>query len=145
MIYAMQKRKLRFGFSMIELMIAVTIMGILAVVVIGPVMNYLRKASDTKTKDTVQVLRQSISAYRAQIGEYPKVLEDLIRKPADVSANKWKEPFLGDEDNPADEVPQDAWGENFVYKLNPKGSKPAYQLYSWGPNGENSPENEWVS
>jgi len=28
--------------------------------------------------------------------------------------------------------------------LNPKGSVPAYQLYSWGPNGEGSPEEEWM-
>ncbi|OGB84074.1 hypothetical protein A3F66_06155 [candidate division TM6 bacterium RIFCSPHIGHO2_12_FULL_32_22] len=145
MTYAAQRRKVRFGFSMIELLIAITIMGILGVVVIGPFMNYLRRASETKTADTIQVIKQAINAYKMQVGEYPKSLEDLIRKPADVPANKWKEPFLGDSDNPMDEPPKDSWTNDFVYKLNPKGSKPAYQLYSWGPNGEGSPENEWIS
>jgi general secretion pathway protein G len=144
MIYSCSSGKnLKQGFSLIELVIAIAILGILSAIVIPNFLSYLRNANISAAENTIKTLKQGINAFYSKSGEYPKSLEDLVKRPADVPAKKWGGPYIGgEEEEPV--VPQDPWNIDYVYKLNPKGAKPPYQLYSWGPNGEGSPEDEWI-
>lgn len=144
MTYSYSKDNLKRGFTLIELVIAIAILGLI-IGLVGPrVISYFSEAKITTAENQIKVLKQAINAFYLKVGEYPKLLEDLVRRPADVSAKKWREPFIGADEDENPEVPKDPWGEDYVYRLNPKGSKPPYQIYSWGPNREGSPEDEWV-
>lgn len=78
--------------------------------------------------------------FNAHTGQYPARLNDLLKKPADEKiARKWEGPYLK-----AKEVPEDAWGSKYVYKLTPQAEH-KYDLYSYGPNGKGSPKEEWIS
>lgn len=126
------------GFTLIEILIAVTIGGIIMAMGFRMVTNYLRRSNIKTTRIMLNTVQSDITAYRTDIGAYPNALEDLVERPSDPSvARKWDGPYI-------DKFPKDSFGNELVYSLSPKGSKPPYELYSWGPNGEGSPEEEWI-
>jgi general secretion pathway protein G len=118
------------GFSLLELIIAITIIGILAVVIAPNFMKWVGRAKETRTEQALNTIKLAINSYQADTGSYPKTLMDLIRKPgADVK--RWRGPYLDQTD-----VPEDGWNQPFIYRVNPKGSPRPYELYAESPEGE---------
>lgn len=118
------------GFSFIEMMIAITLMA-LFISFAGPqLMKALGKGKTTATVNTLNVVRDAIRNYQMDTGRYPNTLDDLIKKPEGVSG--WQSPYVGDETAENPEIPQDAWNQDLVYKLNERGAKPPFELYSLG-------------
>ena len=133
-------KSLKAGYSYIELMVAVLIIVILLGFV-GPRMFSL--LSDTKkasTKNSLKVIMGAIKEYQAHTGSFPPDLKALVVKPEGVTG--WERPYVGDEDSANPEVPKDGWGQEFEYKVMPRGSKPPVELYSLGdPAKEDTEEN----
>lgn len=131
------------GFTFIELVIAITILGILALIAIPAYNRYQKKAQLKVTETNLQIVDQAIEMYKDDIEIYPEELKDLVRPPMDSeAAKKWTDPFIKAKGgNP----PRDGWNRDFVYKKMPPGSRPPYELYSWGPNGEGSPQDDWIT
>jgi general secretion pathway protein G len=136
----MQARRLnlRPGFTFIELVIAITILAILGMVATRSFLGYLKDARETSTQATLRVVKQEINHYFQKIGKYPETLKDLVRKPADLTARQWGGPYIESE-----EAPQDGWKNELRYKVVP-GSHPPFELYSWGENGPDSPDEERI-
>lgn len=111
-------RSLRAGFTLIELMIGLLIVGLLSAGAFYFAMTYLENAKRTATRNTVQNLKIQIMNYKAEKGDYPKSLQDM------VAAGFLKKP-----------LPKDGWDRNFVYRLTPDGKNP-YELFSYGPEGK---------
>jgi general secretion pathway protein G len=132
-------KSLKSGFTFIELVIALAILGVLAVVIGGNLFRFLRESKIRQTQTTLSTLKTSITAYYAAVGKYPTSLTDLVRKPADVPLTKWIEPFIDGQ-----EVPKDAYNNEFVYKVTPKGAHP-YELYSYGAEGPGSDAEGMIS
>lgn len=127
----------RSGFALIEVIIAITIVGIMAAGAFG-VTRWIGKARVTSTKTTLRGLKSSIDEFNAETNSYPTSLSDLLVRPAEEKiAKKWNGPYL-------DKEVQDGWGNEFQYQLNPKGSQHPYELYSWGKGQEGSPSEEWI-
>jgi general secretion pathway protein G len=125
--------RMRPGFSFIELIVAVLILGLLGAMGFGA-LQWIGKAKVTKATAELQDVQLAIVEYNANTGVYPTQLSDLVERPADAKiAKAWKGPYLKKE-------PTDPWGRPVQYQLNPKGSKVPYELYSWGPNGEGATE-----
>ena len=131
------------GFTLIELVIGVTILGILALIAARGAFSYLKEASNNVTKTNLKIVKDEISHYHRIVHQYPQSLKDLVRKPADLTERQWGGPYFGSKDEP-EEVPSDGWSNEFIYKLIPEGHPP-YKLYSWGENGPGSPEDEWIT
>jgi len=131
------KPHLKSGFTFVELIIALAILAVLAVVIVPNLVRYLSQAKETKTEETINTLKLTINSYYADTNKYPGTLTDLIRKPADVK--KYRGPYLE-----LSEVPNDGWDNTFVYKPTPRGAHP-YELYSYGPKGPGSEPSEWIS
>ncbi len=130
-------RYARAGFSLMEIMIAVMILG-LVMAMVGPALNNAYKKSQKRTAAvTVRSFKNAIAEYQRETHQWPAKLKDLIKKP--TGAKEWDGPYLEKE-----EVPQDPWGADFKYKLTP-GAKHPYELHSWGPNGQGAPKEEWIS
>ncbi len=126
------------GFSLLEIVIAVSIMAIIAALVVPQVFNYLKRSKKSATKVALSTVQNNIETYHSDVGAYPTTLGDLITRPVDQkAASRWEGPYVKNE-------PKDGFGNELVYVLNPKGTQPPYELYSWGPNGEGSPQEEWI-
>ncbi len=128
-------RSVARGFSFIEILVAVAIMGVMIGTVVG-VFQYLARSKRTATEAVLKSIQGNLETYNSDMGKYPASLEDLITKPAD--AKLWRGPYQ-------DKEYRDGWKHSLVYQVNPKGSPKPYQLYSWGPNGEGAPAEEQIS
>ena len=122
---------LKKGFTLIELMIVLVIMGLLAGVGVPAVLNYRTKAQIDSTKANLRALSSAIDAYDLQIGSLPDSLDDLVKRPSKPEVSeKWYGSFLKKA-----EVPRDAWGKPFTYQQTPGAEQP-YELYSKGKDGK---------
>src|SRR5688572_6962450 len=100
-------KSLKEGFTFIEIMIVITIIGIFAGILLPNVARYMNKAKIKQAETTLRMLSQGIELYKAQIGTYPNTLKDLVTKPTgdDRAAKRWDEPFIK-----GSKVPEDPWG-----------------------------------
>jgi general secretion pathway protein G len=130
----------RPGFSLMEILIALLIVGIMAAVGGYALQGYLSRAAKTSTKTTLKVLKNAIMLYEADTGRLPASLRDLAKQPRDEKvAKKWEGPYIQ-----GDSLPLDGYKKKFIYKPESDGTHP-YQLYSFGPNGKGAPKSEWIS
>ena len=131
----------RAGFSLVEMLIVITIMGIL-VGIASYGLNYINEARQKTTVANLKAVKDAIDNYKRRTNQYPQRLQDLVRKPSTIESDRvWGGPYFGTKDEP-EEVPQDSWGQDLEYKY-VEGGHPPYKLYSWGENGPGSPESEW--
>ena len=91
------------GFTLIEIMLVVIIIGILAAVVVGRFAGHGEKARRNATRMSIKNICVAIEAYELENGSWPESISDLTRATEDHAA-------------PLSEVPVDAWGTEFQYK-----------------------------
>lgn len=121
------------GFTLIEVMIVVVILGILAAVVIPQVMDRPDQANITKAKQDIRTLEGALKLYRLDNHNYPTTdagLEALITKPSSAAA--WKEGGY------IERLPKDPWGKAYLY-LNP-GTQGTIDVFSFGADGQQGGE-----
>jgi general secretion pathway protein G len=127
------------GFSLIEILVVVVIIGILAAVVVPRVMDEPDRARVTKAKQDVQALVTALNMYKLDNFNYPSTeqgLEALVRPPSgQPPAPNWKEGGY------IDNLPTDPWGNEYQY-LNP-GVHGEIDVWSLGANG--SPGGEGIN
>lgn len=128
----MIKRQRRKGFSLMELMVVLVIMGILAGVVTVQVLQNIDAAKEQSTRTQIAVFKKAIDLYKVHTNVYPEILDDLVTKPADLKG--WIGPYL----DPA-VVPLDQWGNEYVYFPPDAGSR-EYVIMSYGADGEEGGE-----
>ena len=120
------------GFTIIEIMIVIMIIGVLAGMAFQG-FRYLRGVKVQQTKTKLAALDTMIENYHTDIREYPADLQELIEGPSKPQIQRrWVGSIASQEDI------EDAWTKPFVYTLNPRGSRPPYDLYSTGPEGEDT-------
>lgn len=126
-------KQLRKGFTLIEILIAVAIVGLMLAVVGPAVYRRLAGATEDAAKSQINAFKNSIGMYYIDLKTYPNRLIELIKKPTDPNlASKWKGGYLGEGE---EEVPLDPWNNPYQYKRTPGGPHP-YELYSFGENGQ---------
>jgi len=129
-------KKTRTGFTMVELMAVLIILGLLATVVVRNFMGQTDKARVTTTKANLKVLNSAVMQFKMDTGRYPTEEEGLLEllvEPTDVTG--WDPGgYLT-----TTEIPKDGWGKEFIYQLNPESGKP-FVIISYGADGE--PEGE---
>lgn len=131
-------RTSREGFTLIEILIAIAIVGILGALVAPNFLRYLDSSRVKATKLSLVGVQKAIDDYNMDTNRYPEKLRDLVKKPSG-EIKGWDGPYLK-----KDEVPEDVWGEPFQYKPTPGGKK-QYDLYSFGPKRRGSPKEEHIS
>jgi general secretion pathway protein G len=130
------KRMSRPGFTMIELMAVLIILGLLFTLVATRVADQIDRARVTTTKTNLKALHQKVNEFKMDTARYPmeeEGLDALIEQPSDVM----NYPIGGYLETT--EVPTDAWGNEFYYQLYPESGKP-FVIISWGADGEEGGE-----
>jgi len=128
----MKKRDIRKGFTMVELMAVLVILGLLMAVVVRNFVGTTDKARVTTTKASLKSLHFAVNQFKMDIGRFPveeEGLEALLEPPPDVM-NYQPGGYLETTD-----IPKDAWGQDFVYQLWPESGKP-FVIISYGADGE---------
>jgi general secretion pathway protein G len=117
------------GFTLLELLVVMVIIGLLAGYV-GPKLFAQIGKSETKvTRAQLDALQKALDQYRIDIGRYPATepgLAALLTKPADEP--RWSGPYL------AKAVPADPWGRPYAYSS--PGQHGDFDLVSYGRDGQ---------
>jgi general secretion pathway protein G len=118
------------GFTLIEILVVVVILGILAAIVVPRVMERPGEARVTRAKQDIQGVITALSLYKLDNFNYPGTaqgLDALVVKPSgEPDAPNWKGPYL-------DRVPKDPWNRPYQY-LQP-GQHGEVDVYSFGSDG----------
>jgi general secretion pathway protein G len=121
------------GFTLIEIMVVIIILGILAVYIGPKIMGRPEEARRTKAKVDISALETALKLYKLDNGVYPSTeqgLQALVEKPESGNVpNKWRDGGYLDKNK----VPKDPWGNEFVY-LSP-GINGDFDIISYGSDG----------
>ncbi len=131
----MKRLKRSRGFSLMELLVALVIIGLLAATVAPTLMKRISPAKQTAARDQLQSFSTALDNYFIDVGRYPTTqqgLEALRIKPE--GANSWNGPYL------KKEIPKDPWKNPYIYRS--PGRNGGYEIISYGADGTEGGEGE---
>ena len=111
------------GFTLIEIMLVVVIIGILATVATVAVKGKSKSASIAATRMTIRAVCLAVDGFEVNCGVYPNSLDELINNPGNST---WQGPYLKGKS-----LPMDAWGKPLQYSR----SDDDYKVWADGPDG----------
>lgn len=124
------------GFTLLELMVVLTILGLLAFVAAPPFLRYLSQGRTEATRIQIQSLASALDLYAFDVGRYPTAQEGLaalVARPG--GAANWNGPYVK-----RPEMLNDPWGHAYRYRV--PGEHGQYDIYSLGPKGAEGGEVE---
>ena len=120
------------GFTLLELLVVVAIIGLLAAYVGPKYFSQIGRSEQAVAKSQIESFRGALGAYRIDTGAYPNSEEGLaalLARPGDTArAAKWNGPYL------EKALPADPWGRPYLYRS--PVSKDDYELISYGKDGQ---------
>ncbi|MGH8763585.1 MAG: type II secretion system major pseudopilin GspG [Nitrosospira sp.] len=120
-----QRTQMTYGFTLLELLVVMVIIGLLAGYVAPKYFSQVGKSEVKATQAQIDSIEKALDQYRLDTGHYPATdqgLSALVTRP--TNELKWQGPYL------KKMVPPDPWGRPYIYK-NP-GERSEFDLYSYG-------------
>ena len=125
------------GFTLIEIMVVVVIIGLLAAVIVPQLMGNVDQARVAKARHDIQAIETALTMFRLDNSKYPTTdqgLKSLIQQPTDPSIRNWRPG--GYVKKPS----RDPWGNDYQY-VYPGTHGTEYDLFSLGADGQPGGEN----
>lgn len=129
------------GFTLVELLLVLVILGILAAIVIPKFSGRTEQAKEQAAVTQISTFKTALDAFEVDTGGYPKGrngLQDLIVQPRDIQ--NWRGPYLQ-----SDHIPPDPWGNEYIYECPGRHNPSSYDLSSAGPPNANMPIANWTT
>lgn len=126
------------GFSLLEVMVVIFIIGLLATVVMVNVLPSQGKAMKQKARADIRMLEQAVEMYRLDLRQYPTTeqgLDALRQEPADLAR-----PELYQDGGYIKRLPEDPWGNPYQYVY--PGDRAEFEIFSLGADGRIGGEDE---
>ena len=126
------------GFTLIEVMVVVVIIGLLAAFVVPNLIGNVDRAAVTRAKGDIRIIETALSLYRLDNYRYPSTeegLQALVINPGEAAAQNWK-PYLNS-------VPSDPWNNPYQYQYpgQPRdGQQREFDIFSYGADGQEGGE-----
>ncbi|MFQ5963524.1 MAG: type II secretion system major pseudopilin GspG [Candidatus Scalinduaceae bacterium] len=123
------RKRHSFGFTLIELMVVMVIIGLLAAFIVPKLVGKVAGAKQTAAKAQIELFSTALELFKLDTGKYPTQesgLKALINKPTEVES--WKGPYLR-----KIVIPKDPWRAEYVYKF--PGEHGDYDISSHGADG----------
>ena len=118
------------GFTLVEMLVVISIIGLIMALVGPRVLNYLTESKLKAAKIQIESLTSALDLYALDTGQYPsnsEGLEALMQRPGGIAS--WNGPYLK-----GNAVPKDPWGKSYVYRS--PGQHGAYDILSYGADGQ---------
>jgi general secretion pathway protein G len=131
-------RRLHSGFTLVELLLVLTILGILAALVIPKFSGRTEQAKQAAAVTQISNFGSALDGFEIDNGYYPRGkngLEDLLAALRDAS--NWRGPYLK-----ADRIPLDSWQNAYIYECPGKHNPSSYDLSSAGLDGRPGTEDD---
>ena len=132
---AARRERRQAGFTLVEMLVVLAIIGLI-VGLVGPrVLNYLSDSKVRAARIQIDSFSSALDLYFLDNGRYPSTAEGmgaLVQRPASASA--WNGPYLK-----GGLMPKDPWGNAYLYRS--PGQHGQYDLYSLGPDGREGTNN----
>lgn len=137
------------GFTLLEMLLVLVIIGVLAAVIGPTIMNAQGKAATGATQAQITNFKSAIDRFQLDMFRVPTTeegLNALIERPSSEEGKRWAGPYLKD----TEVVPLDGWKRAFVYKA-PGENGRSYEIISYGADGQaggegdNADVKSWVS
>src|SRR5215470_2229800 len=120
------------GFTLLELLVVLAILGLLIGLVGPALMKQFGSAKEKVAHLEIERLATSLDIYKLDVGNYPTTeqgLQALIARPSGVG--RWNGPYVKQ-----DKVPEDPWGRQYIYRNPSQRPGHEYDLLSLGPTGQ---------
>ena len=129
-----QERTAQKGFSLIELLIVMVILGLLASLVGPKMFGKLGMAKQKTAKTQIEMLMTAMDSYRLDVGKYPSSQEGIDALVENSGSDKWEGPYL------QKGVPKDPWDNDYQY--NNPGEHGEIDIFSYGADGQSGGDGE---
>ena len=129
------------GFTLIELLLVLVILATLAAVVTPKFTKRSEQARITAAKTQVSQFEVALDTFQIDVGRFPTTAEGLralVEKPASNSEG-WLEPYL------KRDIPNDPWGNEYLYRYPGQYNQDGYDLSSIGPDGKQGGDDDIIN
>lgn len=134
---AHQRRRSTSGFSLLEILIVLALIGMLAFLVVGNMDRILGSGQEEVARVFVtDTMVTPLMSYRLNVGRYPSTeegLQALLRRPSEDATN-WQGPYIKN-------LPKDPWRQDYQYRFPGEKNPDGYDIWSFGPDGVDSDRN----
>lgn len=124
-----RSRRAEAGFTLVEMLVVITIIGMIMALVGPRVLNYLSESKAKAAKIQIESFSSALDLYYLDLGRYPTTNEGLAALARGNNLPGWNGPYLR-----GGVVPNDPWGHNYVYRS--PGERAPYDIVSFGSDGQ---------
>ena len=121
------------GFTLLEMMVVLAIIGTLALLVGPSVLQHVGDANSTTAKSQIEIFAVALDAYRLDTGQYPTTEEGLAAlrdRPSSSDRAGWRGPYL------RKAIPMDPWHRAYEYRSPGTRNPDSYDLFTLGRDGQ---------
>ena len=124
------------GFTLVEAMVIVIVIGVLAALIIPQYFSSIGQAKSGVAKSNMASIETAIHTFNLNYNRFPETLDELVNRPPDIDPQSWNPPTIRAKDL------MDPWGQPYLYRY--PGDHGVFDLFCLGADGQPGGDGENV-